>query len=57
MRLCELQTDEPPAIPKVEFALQISFSPDTISVGEMAKIINRNGIDIGRDRLVNPHIT
>ena len=36
--------------PKVEFASQISFSPDTISVGEMAKILNRNGVDIGRDR-------
>lgn len=37
--------------PKVEFAKQISFSSDTISVGELAKLLNKNGIDTGRDRL------
>jgi anti-repressor protein len=35
----------------VDLAKQISFSSDTISVGELAKLLNKNGIDTGRDRL------
>ena len=37
--------------PKVEFAEAVSESPDTISVGELAKLINNSGVSMGRDRL------
>lgn len=37
--------------PKVAFADSVASSNDTISVGQMAKLIQQNGIDIGRKRL------
>ena len=36
--------------PKAEIADAITGSPYTISVGEMAKILNQNGVDIGQNR-------
>ena len=37
--------------PKVAFADSVASSNDTISVGQMAKLIQQNGVDIGRKRL------
>lgn len=37
--------------PKVLFAEAVSASDTTIPVGDMAKLLHQNGIDIGRDRL------
>ena len=37
--------------PKVAFADSVASSTDTISVGQMAKLIQQNGVDIGRKRL------
>lgn len=37
--------------PKVTFAEQVAFSKDAISVSSMAKLLNKNGIDIGQHRL------
>lgn len=37
--------------PKVAFADSVASSSDTISVGQMAKLIQQNGVDIGRKRL------
>ena len=37
--------------PKVAFADSVASSSDTISVGQMAKMIQQNGVDIGRKRL------
>lgn len=37
--------------PKVAFADSVASSQDTISVGQMAKLIQQNGVDIGRKRL------
>lgn len=39
------------AAPKVEFADAISASSDAITVGELAKLISANGIEIGGNRL------
>ena len=36
--------------PKVAFADSVASSHDTISVGQMAKLIQQNGVDIGRKR-------
>lgn len=36
--------------PKVAFADSVASSSDTISVGQMAKLIQQNGVDIGRKR-------
>lgn len=36
--------------PKAQFADAVTGSPYTISVGEMAKILNQNGVDIGQNR-------
>ena len=37
--------------PKVKFAEQVSVSKDSITVNEMAKLLHKNGINIGRNRL------
>lgn len=37
--------------PKVAFADSVASSSDTISVGQMAKLIQQNGVDVGRKRL------
>ncbi len=37
--------------PKVAFADSVASSSDTISVGQMAKLIQQNGVDMGRKRL------
>lgn len=37
--------------PKALFADAVSASEDTILVGELAKILKQNGVEIGRDRL------
>lgn len=37
--------------PKVLFAEAVSSSPDTITIGELAKFLNQNGVKTGRDRL------
>lgn len=37
--------------PKVAFADSVASSTDTISVGQMAKLIQQNGVDMGRKRL------
>lgn len=37
--------------PKVQFAEQVSVSKDSITVNEMAKLLHKNGINIGRNRL------
>lgn len=37
--------------PKVEFAESVSLSKDCIDVGQMAKVLNDNGIDMGRNKL------
>lgn len=37
--------------PKVKFAEQIASSNDVISVNSMAKLLHKNGIDIGQNRL------
>lgn len=37
--------------PKVMFAEAVEVSEDTILIGELAKILNQNGIDIGQNRL------
>lgn len=37
--------------PKVAFADSVASSEGTISVGQMAKLIQQNGVDIGRKRL------
>lgn len=36
--------------PKVAFADSVASSSDTISVGQMAKLIQQNGVDMGRKR-------
>lgn len=36
--------------PKAQLADAVTGSPYTISVGEMAKILNQNGVDIGQNR-------
>lgn len=37
--------------PKVKFAEQIAYSDDVISVNSMAKLLHKNGVDIGQNRL------
>ncbi|MDU1176190.1 MAG: phage antirepressor KilAC domain-containing protein, partial [Peptoniphilus harei] len=37
--------------PKVQFAEQVAVSKDSISVNEMAKLLHKNGVNIGRNRL------
>lgn len=37
--------------PKVKFAEQIAYSNDAISVNSMAKLLHKNGVDIGQNRL------
>lgn len=37
--------------PKVHFAEAVAASPSTILIGELAKILRGNGIDIGQNRL------
>lgn len=37
--------------PQVLFAEAVSSSPDTITIGELAKFLNQNGVKTGRDRL------
>lgn len=37
--------------PKASFAEQVQLSPGTISMEAMAKLLNKNGVDIGRNRL------
>lgn len=37
--------------PKVKFAEQVAVSKDSITVNEMAKLLHKNGINIGRNRL------
>lgn len=37
--------------PKVQFAEQVAVSKDSITVNEMAKLLHKNGINIGRNRL------
>lgn len=37
--------------PKVQFADAVTASPDSIPVGDLAKILKQSGIDIGRTRL------
>ena len=37
--------------PKAQFADDVSGSPDSISVGELAKLLKQNGVDIGKTRL------
>lgn len=37
--------------PKVQFAEKVVISKDSISVNEMAKLLHKNGVDIGRNRL------
>lgn len=37
--------------PKVKFAEQIACSNDVISVNSMAKLLHKNGVDIGQNRL------
>ena len=37
--------------PKVQFAEQVAVSEDSITVNEMAKLLHKNGINIGRNRL------
>lgn len=37
--------------PKVQFAEQIAYSNDVISVNSMAKLLHKNGVDIGQNRL------
>lgn len=37
--------------PKVQFAEQIAYSNDAISVNSMAKLLHKNGVDIGQNRL------
>lgn len=51
-RQIEAQTEQLAiAAPKVEFANAISASSDAITVGELAKLIAANGIEIGGNRL------
>lgn len=38
--------------PKVKFAEQVANSKDSISVNEMAKLLHKNGVNIGRNRLL-----
>ena len=38
--------------PKVKFAEQVAISKDSISVNEMAKLLHKNGVNIGRNRLL-----
>lgn len=38
--------------PKVKFAEQVASSKDSISVNEMAKLLHKNGVNIGRNRLL-----
>lgn len=37
--------------PKVQFAEQVASSKDSITINEMAKLLHKNGINIGRNRL------
>lgn len=37
--------------PKVQFADAVSASPDSILIGEMAKLLKKNGVDTGEKRL------
>ena len=37
--------------PKVRFAEQVAVSKDSITVNEMAKLLHKNGVNIGRNRL------
>lgn len=37
--------------PKVQFAEQVAVSKDSISVNEMAKLLHKNGVNIGRNKL------
>lgn len=37
--------------PKVMFAEAVEMSEDTILIGELAKILNQNGVDMGQNRL------
>lgn len=37
--------------PKVQFADAVIASPDSIPIGDLARVLKQNGIDIGRDRL------
>ena len=37
--------------PKVEFAEALEVSPSCISIGDLAKLLHQNGVDIGRNRL------
>lgn len=39
--------------PKVAFADSVASSDDTISIGQLAKILKQNGIETGRQRLFN----
>ena len=46
-----LQSEITASKPKVLFADSVSVSGDTILIGELAKILKGNGIDIGQNRL------
>lgn len=47
----ELAAQAALAAPKVRFADSVAASPHTILIGELAKILKGNGIDIGQNRL------
>lgn len=50
-RIAELNNKIEENKPKVAFADSVASSSDTISVGQMAKLIQQNGVDMGRKRL------
>lgn len=41
------------AAPKVEFANAVTDAMNTISIGELAKLLNQNGVNTGQNRLYN----
>jgi anti-repressor protein len=46
-----LQLEAEQNLPKVRFADAVSASNDTILIGELAKILKGNGVDVGQNRL------
>lgn len=50
-RIADLEQEALANEPKVQFADAVSVSNDCISIGELAKVLKGNGIDIGQNRL------
>lgn len=50
-RIAALENKIEQDAPKVQFADAVSASPDSILIGEMAKLLKKNGVDTGEKRL------